>query len=553
MFMKWSIFLSILSLFFFVLFLLSFFFKNVFVFEYVISSMVSMDFKFYFLFDWISNLFVSTVLFISSMVILYSNSYMNMDKNKNSFCLIVLLFVTSMILLIMMPNMFMLILGWDGLGLVSYCLVIYYQSTNSYNSGMMTIISNRVGDVMIIMSLIFFFNFGSFDIISNMSLEKICGFFLILAGMTKSAQIPFSAWLPAAMAAPTPVSSLVHSSTLVTAGVYILIRFNYLFSLNEYSMFLLKISLLTMLMSGINAFFETDLKKIIAFSTLSQLSMMMIVLSLGMMEMAFFHLIMHAIFKSMLFLCAGLIIHSLNGIQDIRMLGNFFSCSPMVISCMLISILSLMGFPFIGGFYSKDLIVEFFFFKIENFVLINIFMLSILFTFLYSIRMFYLIGLKSIFNITSFSMKLDKNMILPIYLLTLTLIICGNFLFWGTLMNIKIMFISNFSKYFSLFLMLISIYISWVIFSNSSNLNNMKNIDFFYKMWFMSDLTSMILLFKNNFLLKMSMSDWKWMELLGPSGFKSELTKMSLFMMWMNNNFFSKILVSILILMIFIY
>nr|UXX50219.1 NADH dehydrogenase subunit 5 [Haemaphysalis inermis] len=553
MFMKWSIFLSILSLFFFVLFLLSFFFKNVFVFEYVISSMVSMDFKFYFLFDWISNLFVSTVLFISSMVILYSNSYMNMDKNKNSFCLIVLLFVTSMILLIMMPNMFMLILGWDGLGLVSYCLVIYYQSTNSYNSGMMTIISNRVGDVMIIMSLIFFFNFGSFDIISNMSLEKVCGFFLILAGMTKSAQIPFSAWLPAAMAAPTPVSSLVHSSTLVTAGVYILIRFNYLFSLNEYSMFLLKISLLTMLMSGINAFFETDLKKIIAFSTLSQLSMMMIVLSLGSMEMAFFHLIMHAIFKSMLFLCAGLIIHSLNGIQDIRMLGNFFSCSPMVISCMLISILSLVGFPFIGGFYSKDLIVEFFFFKIENFVLINIFMLSILFTFLYSIRMFYLIGLKSIFNITSFSMKLDKNMILPIYLLTLTLIICGNFLFWGTLMNIKIMFISNFSKYFSLFLMLISIYISWVIFSNSSNLNNMKNIDFFYKMWFMSDLTSMILLFKNNFLLKMSMSDWKWMELLGPSGLKSELTKMSLFMMWMNNNFFSKILVSILILMIFIY
>nr|YP_010329474.1 NADH dehydrogenase subunit 5 [Haemaphysalis colasbelcouri]UNO54009.1 NADH dehydrogenase subunit 5 [Haemaphysalis colasbelcouri] len=553
MFIKWSILLLIMSFFYFYLFLFTFFFKNVFVFEYYITSVTSMDFKFYFLFDWISNLFISVVLFISSMVILYSNSYMNADKNKNSFCLIVLLFVFSMILLIMMPNMFMLILGWDGLGLVSYCLVIFYQSTNSYNSGMMTIISNRVGDVLIIMSLIFFFNFGSFDIISNTSLEMICGIFLILAGMTKSAQIPFSAWLPAAMAAPTPVSSLVHSSTLVTAGVYILIRFNYLFSINEYSMFLLKISLLTMFMSGINAFFETDLKKIIAFSTLSQLSMMMIVLSLGMMEMAFFHLIMHAIFKSMLFLCAGLIIHSLNGIQDIRMLGNFFSYSPIVISCMLISILSLMGFPFIGGFYSKDLIVEFFFFKIENLLLIVIFLMSIMFTFLYSIRLFYLIGLKSIFNVPFSSMKLEKNMIFPIYFLTLSLLLMGNFFSWSILINVKIMFISSFSKAFSLILMSISIYISWVIFGNKMVFINAKNIDFFYKMWFMSNLTSMIFLYKNTLLLKVSISDWKWMEMIGPTGLKTNLTQVSLFLMWLNNNFFSKILLSILILIVFIY
>nr|YP_010329435.1 NADH dehydrogenase subunit 5 [Haemaphysalis kitaokai]UNO53879.1 NADH dehydrogenase subunit 5 [Haemaphysalis kitaokai] len=553
MFIKWSILLLSMSFFFFYLFLYSFFSKNVFLFEYCVTSINSMDFKFYFLFDWISNLFTFVVLFISSMVILYSNGYMNEDKNKNSFCLIVLLFVFSMILLIMMPNMFMLILGWDGLGLVSYCLVIFYQSTNSYNSGMMTIISNRVGDVMIIMSVIFFFNFGSFDIISNTSLELICGFFLILAGMTKSAQIPFSAWLPAAMAAPTPVSSLVHSSTLVTAGVYILIRFNYLFLMNEYSNFLLKISLLTMLMSGINAFFETDLKKIIAFSTLSQLSMMMIILSLGMMEMAFFHLIMHAIFKSMLFLCAGFIIHSLHGIQDIRMLGNFFSCSPIVISCMLISILSLMGFPFIGGFYSKDLIVEYFLFKMSNLFLISIFFVSILFTFLYSIRMFYLIGLKGIFNISYYSVSMEKNMIFPIYFLTLVLILMGNFFSWSILINVKIMFISNASKFISMLLMLISIYISWVHFSNKKLFINAMNIDFFFKMWFMSNLTSMIFLNKNNFLMKLSVSDWKWMEMIGPTGLKTNLTFSSLFLMWLNNNFFNKILLSILLLIIFIY
>uniref|UniRef100_A0AAT9FEU7 NADH-ubiquinone oxidoreductase chain 5 n=1 Tax=Haemaphysalis megaspinosa TaxID=1155002 RepID=A0AAT9FEU7_9ACAR len=549
MFMKWSMMLLLLSILFFIFFLTNTFYMNFYVIEYMIASISSVDLKFYFLFDWISNLFISVVLLISSMVIMYSSSYMSSDKNKNCFCIIVLMFVLSMIMLILMPNMLMIILGWDGLGLVSYCLVIFYQSVNSYNSGMMTIISNRVGDVMVIMSLLFLFNFGSFDFLSLNETEWILGIFIILAGMTKSAQIPFSAWLPAAMAAPTPVSSLVHSSTLVTAGVYLMIRFNYLFSENTNSMFLLKISLITMIMSGMNAFFETDFKKIIAFSTLSQLSMMMIIVSLNMPELAFFHLIMHAIFKSMLFLCAGLIIHFMNGNQDIRMLGNFFKISPVIMSCMLISILSLMGYPFIGGFYSKDLILEFFFMKSNNMLLLLMFIMSIIFTFMYCIRLMYFLMLKSILSINFYMINLDLKMVLPIYILTFFLLISGNFLFWISVFNNKIMFISLMSKFTGIILMIISIYITFYILVYCNFFN--KNIEFFFKMWFLSSLTSIILLKNNNNLLKMSLMDWKWMELLGPGGINNKMNKMSNLNLWINFISFNKILFMIMLMILF--
>nr|UXX50271.1 NADH dehydrogenase subunit 5 [Haemaphysalis hystricis] len=549
MFLKWSMMLIFLSFTFFYFFFINISSKSFLVIEYMISWMTSLDIKFYFMFDWISNLFISIVLFISSMVILYSSSYMNNDKNKNCFCIIVLLFVLSMVLLILMPNMLMIILGWDGLGLVSYCLVIFYQSVNSYNSGMMTVISNRVGDVMIIMSLIFFLNFGTFDFLSLKEAEYLLGILIILAGMTKSAQIPFSAWLPAAMAAPTPVSSLVHSSTLVTAGVYLMIRFNFLFSVNEHSMFLLKISLITMLMSGLNAFFETDFKKIIAFSTLSQLSMMMIIVSLNMFELAFFHLVMHAIFKSMLFLCAGLIIHFMNGIQDIRMLGNFFKNSPVIMSCMLISILSLVGFPFIGGFYSKDLILEFFLFKVSNLILLLMFILGLTFTFLYCFRLLYFMMLKGLLFVNFYSLEFDKKLTYPIYMLSLFLLTSGNFLFWVMVLNNKIMFISLTSK-LSMFLLLFSM--MYVFFFIKSFPKLQSNLEFFYKMWFMSSLTSMIFMFNNKNLLKMSMMDWKWMEMLGPSGFKKEMHSISLSIHWINFLTFNKILILLMLLMILI-
>nr|YP_010730008.1 NADH dehydrogenase subunit 5 [Amblyomma tonelliae]WEF75022.1 NADH dehydrogenase subunit 5 [Amblyomma tonelliae] len=548
MFIKWSLFLLIMSLLMGFMFFYSFMNNCILVMEYVLISIQNLDFKLYFLFDWMSSLFSLVVMVISGLVIMYSNIYMKTDKNKNSFCMIVLLFVFSMILLIMMPNMFTIILGWDGLGLVSYCLVIYYQSVNSYNSGMMTIISNRVGDVMIILSMIFFVSIGTFDFLSIQKVELICGILILVAGLTKSAQIPFSAWLPAAMAAPTPVSSLVHSSTLVTAGVFLLMRFSYLFELNVYSMILLKISLLTMLMSGLNAFFETDFKKIIAFSTLSQLSMMMMVLSLGMVEMAFFHLLMHAVFKSMLFLCAGFVIHSFFGIQDIRLLGNFFKFSPVISSCMMISVLSLMGFPFIGGFYSKDLIVEVFFFKIKNLILIFVFLLGIMFTFLYCTRLIYMLLLKSTMSLSISSNFFSYFMIMPIFILCFLVLISGNLFFWFTNSNLNFIFINSFSKMFMIFLLLILLLFS-NFFSKCLNIQTMK-LDFLYKIWFLNNLTSYFFLVKSNNFLKISLSDWTWMENLGPKMINNSLINLFNFNFWFEKQNISKILLAIFMLIL---
>nr|WDA98582.1 NADH dehydrogenase subunit 5 [Rhagonycha przewalskii]WRO45148.1 NADH dehydrogenase subunit 5 [Rhagonycha przewalskii] len=352
------------------------------------SSIVCMSI----LLDWMSLLFMSFVLLISSMVIYYSYEYMLGDLNLNRFIILVVMFVISMMFLIISPNLISILLGWDGLGLISYCLVIYYQNIKSFNAGMLTALSNRIGDVALLMSIAWMMNYGSWNFIYYLDFKlndyymNLIMMFVILAGMTKSAQIPFSSWLPAAMAAPTPVSSLVHSSTLVTAGVYLLIRFNY--SMNYYMlMFLLFISLLTMFMAGLGANFEYDLKKIVALSTLSQLGLMISVLSLGDYILAYYHLLMHALFKALLFMCMGMIIHNLGGCQDIRFMGGLAIQMPLTCLFLNISNLSLCGLPFLTGFYSKDLILEFMSMTYLNMFVYFVFYFSIGLTVSYSYRL----------------------------------------------------------------------------------------------------------------------------------------------------------------------
>nr|YP_010954817.1 NADH dehydrogenase subunit 5 [Hemisodorcus macleayii]WMW30202.1 NADH dehydrogenase subunit 5 [Hemisodorcus macleayii] len=316
------------------------------------------------LLDWMSLLFASFVLFISSMVIFYSYEYMGGDLMINRFIMLVGMFVASMLLLIFSPNLISILLGWDGLGLVSYCLVIYYQNVKSFNAGMLTALTNRLGDVAFLMSIAWMFNFGSWnylfflDFMSYSTEMEIIMFLMLLAGMTKSAQIPFSSWLPAAMAAPTPVSSLVHSSTLVTAGVYLLIRFNFCMG-ESVKTILLFVASLTMFMAGLGASYEFDLKKIIALSTLSQLGLMMSILAMGGYVLAFYHLLTHALFKALLFMCAGAMIHGLGNCQDIRFMGGMINQMPLTCSFFTICNMSLCGLPFLSGFYSKDLILEF--------------------------------------------------------------------------------------------------------------------------------------------------------------------------------------------------
>nr|WBV74578.1 NADH dehydrogenase subunit 5 [Timomenus komarovi] len=315
--------------------------------------------------DWMAWSFLSTVMFISGCVLIYSDEYMKGDKFLHRFVGLVVLFVISMLFLIVSPNLLSMLLGWDGLGLVSYCLVVYYQSAKSYNAGMLTALTNRVGDVMLLMSAAWWLSSGGWNYIFYAFGEgvplnphlSVVGVLILVAAMTKSAQIPFSAWLPAAMAAPTPVSSLVHSSTLVTAGVYLMIRFHGALGINV-NRSLILLAGLTMLLAGLGANLEMDLKKIIALSTLSQLGLMMTILGMGFPVLAFFHLITHALFKALLFMCAGVYIHVMGNNQDVRWMGGVGQHMPMTSACFVLANLALCGCPFLAGFYSKDAILD---------------------------------------------------------------------------------------------------------------------------------------------------------------------------------------------------
>nr|AVJ52457.1 NADH dehydrogenase subunit 5 [Odontotarsus purpureolineatus] len=383
--------------------------------------------------DWMSMIFMGCVLFISSMVVYYSSSYMNSDIYKVRFLYMVLLFVLSMVLLIISPNIISILLGWDGLGLVSYCLVIYFQNYKSYSAGMLTVLINRIGDVAILVTIAWFMNFGSWNYIYFLGLTYDWSIWivllLILAAFTKSAQIPFSSWLPAAMAAPTPVSALVHSSTLVTAGVYLLIRFSDLILSYDMSIFLL-ISCLTMFMSGLGANFEYDLKKIIALSTLSQLGLMMSSLFMGFSMLSYFHLLSHAFFKALLFLCAGLMIHCMSDSQDIRHMGYMINHLPYTCACFCISNLSLCGIPFLSGFYSKDLVLEYMSMGYFNLFVYVVYFISVGLTACYTFRLIYycVSGNSGLFTFQAFFE--DTYMMLSMIFLTFMAIVCGSLLSW---------------------------------------------------------------------------------------------------------------------------
>nr|YP_010385153.1 NADH dehydrogenase subunit 5 [Tritodynamia horvathi]UPM51607.1 NADH dehydrogenase subunit 5 [Tritodynamia horvathi] len=404
--------------------------------EWDLMTLNSLSVVFVIIFDWISLLFLSFVLLISGSVMYYSGSYMSEDKYLNRFMYLVLMFVLSMAMMVLSPNMISILLGWDGLGLVSYALVIFYQNEKSSNAGMLTILSNRVGDVAILLSIGLMMSLGSWNFViysyyvSDMD-WSLFKFLVMLSAMTKSAQIPFSAWLPAAMAAPTPVSALVHSSTLVTAGVYLMIRFSAALEGSKIQGLLLIISCLTMFMAGLGANFEYDLKKIIALSTLSQLGVMLSVLSLGYPDLSFFHLLSHALFKALLFMCAGIIIHSVGNYQDIRCMGGLVKFLPLTVSFMSIANLALCGFPFLAGFYSKDMILEVAFMSWINFISLVLYIMATGLTVSYTMRLIFY-SLSGNFNVSVMNGVSDEDKIMSnsMILLGLSAIFMGASLSW---------------------------------------------------------------------------------------------------------------------------
>nr|YP_009378992.1 NADH dehydrogenase subunit 5 [Cestrotus liui]ARI44193.1 NADH dehydrogenase subunit 5 [Cestrotus liui] len=511
------------------------------------SSMVVMTL----LFDWMSLMFMSFVLLISSLVIFYSKEYMMGDTNINRFIMLVLMFVLSMMFLIISPNLISILLGWDGLGLVSYCLVIYFQNIKSYNAGMLTALSNRIGDVALLLAIAWMLNYGGWNYIFYLEVmsEKIemmiIGSLVLLAAMTKSAQIPFSSWLPAAMAAPTPVSALVHSSTLVTAGVYLLIRFNVLLFHSWMGQLLLLISGLTMFMAGMGANFEFDLKKIIALSTLSQLGLMMSILSMGYYKLGFFHLLTHALFKALLFMCAGAIIHNMNNSQDIRLMGGMGIHMPLTSSCMNVANLALCGMPFLAGFYSKDMILEMVSLSNINMFSFFLYFFSTGLTVCYSLRLVYY-SMTGELNCGSLNFLNDEGWIMLRGMLGLLVmsIIGGSILNWLIFPTPLMICLPWNLKLLTLFVCLIGGLFGYLI-SNVSfyffnkSFNNYIFSSFLGSMWFMPYISTYGLI-KSPLLIgsyTIKSFDQGWSEYYGGQNLYNNLTNYSrLNNMIQNNN-----------------
>lgn len=331
--------------------------------------------------------FLFSVSLISASVYMFSHRYMRKEVYTIRFHLLVLAFVKSMFILILSPNIFRLILGWDGLGVTSFLLVVYFQSKKSFNAGIITALTNRIGDVLLLMGIAYIgvnFSWEFWELTkSDFGIEGCAGLIFLVAAITKSAQVPFSAWLPAAMAAPTPVSALVHSSTLVTAGVYLMIRFSLGLPNKE---LLLRVGMVTMFIARLSALLETDIKKVVALSTLRQLGLIFLAIGTGFSEYRFFHLLIHAYFKAVMFIAVGNCIHMRSDYQDLRFLR--LSAKPYAVSFTVcfISNASLMGLPFLAGFYSKDLIIETLADSRSSVFMAFLTVLSVIFTALYSLR-----------------------------------------------------------------------------------------------------------------------------------------------------------------------
>nr|YP_010895139.1 NADH dehydrogenase subunit 5 [Ironomyia nigromaculata]WJW73665.1 NADH dehydrogenase subunit 5 [Ironomyia nigromaculata] len=517
--------------------------------EWELVSLNSLNLVMTFLFDWMSLLFMSFVLLISSLVIFYSKEYMSGDYNINRFIMLVLMFVLSMMMLIISPNLVSILLGWDGLGLVSYCLVIYFQNIKSYNAGMLTALSNRIGDVALLLAIAWMLNYGSWNYIFYLDMMKFdlemefIMFLVMLAAMTKSAQIPFSSWLPAAMAAPTPVSALVHSSTLVTAGVYLLIRFNILLNV-KMSHYLLLIAGLTMFMAGLGANFEFDLKKIIALSTLSQLGLMMSILSMGFYKLAFFHLLTHALFSALLFMCAGSIIHNMNNNQDIRMMGALVYHMPMTSMCFNVANLALCGMPFLAGFYSKDLILEIVSLSYMNLFIFFLYFFSTGLTVCYSLRLVFY-SMTGELNCGSLNMLSDESWVMLRGMMGLLImsIIGGSMLNWLIFLTPSMICLPYYLKLLVLLVCVVGGLFGYLIsnvklfFLNKSIINYSMSL-FMGSMWFMPFISTYGIL---NIPLQLGISinksvDQGWSEFMGGQMIYFQLVKSSQMIQLMQNN-----------------
>jgi NADH-ubiquinone oxidoreductase chain 5 len=343
------------------------------------------------------------VLVVSSLVHVYSISYMNNDPHNQRFFSYLSLFTFMMMILITANNFLLMFVGWEGVGICSYLLVCFWFTRIAANqSSVSAFLTNRVGDCFLTIGIFtILWSFGNIDYYSifslapfiNQNIITIIGICLLVGAMAKSSQIGLHVWLPFAMEGPTPVSALIHAATMVTAGIYLLIRASPLIEYSSTVLILcLWIGTITTVFSSLIGLFQQDIKKVIAYSTMSQLGMMTIAIGLSTYNIALFHLINHAFYKGLLFLGAGAVIHAVADNQDFRKYGGLKPFLPLTYSVMLIASLSLIAFPFMTGFYSKDFILESAYgqFSFSSSIVYILATIGAMFTTLYSIKVLYL-------------------------------------------------------------------------------------------------------------------------------------------------------------------